>query len=815
MKVPMRWLADFVDTGLPPAELARRLTMAGLEAEKIEEIGTGWDNVFVGHVDRVERHPDADRLVLAEVQAGEHRLTVVTGAPNIAPGQTVALALAGARLIDGHSETLQYKTLKPGVIRGIRSEGMVCSEKELGLSGEHEGILVLEPEAPVGTPLADWLGDTVIEFEITPNLVHAFSVLGIAREAAAVTGSPLHLPPVFDLAVAPTGEEALVRVEAPDLCRRYCATVIEGLQVGPSPAWLTRRLAAAGLRSINNVVDVTNYVMLEWGQPLHAFDKDRLQDGHIVVRRARPGEIMETLDHQVRTLGPDVLVIADAKHAVGIAGVMGGVESEVSDETTGVILEAAAFDMGSVRRTARDLKLRTDASARFERGLDPELAGAAAARATRLLLDLNPGSRVTAVKDVYPEPVRPRSITLPFGLIERILGIRFEPSVVLDALTRLGFNPTLSTGGNRDELTVQVPTFRQDVTIQEDVVEEVARIVGYEALPETLPAGRTPPVARDHLFQLQTALRHVIAGAGGIETITYVTTSRQHLMAFGEDHQGTVGFLHRAPLTNMVRLRNPLQSDLDLLRPTIVPSLIEVAAENLKHQTAVRLFEMARVYLPRGRDELPREANVCALLMAGQRDPVSRFGQPGALDFFDLKGVVEVVAERAGIQPSFDVAVVPGLHPGRTAALIHAGERIGLLGELRPDLAALWGIGDHRVSVGEIDLDALLIASRGRAAEVRVPRFLPVQQDFAVVVTEETPAATVEQALLTGAGALATDISLFDVFRGPQLGENRKSLAYRVTFTAPDRALTDADLGKARGRIERVLAQKVNGTLRS
>ncbi|MDP9354015.1 MAG: phenylalanine--tRNA ligase subunit beta [Chloroflexota bacterium] len=815
MKVPMRWLADIVDTGLPPAELARRLTMAGLEAEKIEEIGAGWDNVFVGHVDRVEGHPDADRLVLADVQAGEHRLTVVTGAPNIAVGQTVALALAGARLIDGYSDTLQYKTLKPGVIRGVRSEGMVCSEKELGLSGEHEGILVLEPEAPVGAPLADWLGDTVIEFEITPNLVHAFSVLGIAREAAAVAAAPLRLPPTFDLGTAPTGEDELVRIEAPDLCQRYAAVVIEGIQVGPSPAWLARRLAAAGLRSINNVVDVTNYVMLEWGQPLHAFDKDRLHEGRIIVRRAAAGETIETLDHQVRSLGPDMLVIADADRPVGIAGVMGGLHSEVSDDTMTVILEAATFDMRSIRRTARDLRLRTDASARFERGLDPELVGPAAARAARLLLDLNPDSRVTAVRDVYPQPVQPHSIIMPFGLIERILGVAFDPAIVLDALTRLGFDPALAADDDQDRLTVQVPTYRHDVSLPEDVVEEVARIVGYDTLPETLPAGRTPPVVRDPMFRLQTDLRGLLAGAGCTETITYVAASEQHLLTLGADDQGAVGFVHRAPLADLVRLRNPLQSDRSLLRPTIVPSLLEVAAENLKHQTAVRLFELARVYLPQGRDALPREVNVCTLLLAGQRDPVNRFATPGDLDFFDLKGIVDVVASHAGVRPSFHVTALPGLHPGRAATLSHAGKPVGVLGELRPDVSARFGLADHRVAVAEIDLDALLVAAQAVTPEVRVPRFLPVQQDFAVVVAEETPAADVERALLTGAGALATGIALFDVFRGTQIGENRKSLAYRVTFTAPDRALTDSDLGKARGRIEKVLAQRVGGTLRA
>ncbi|HET7092883.1 MAG TPA: phenylalanine--tRNA ligase subunit beta, partial [Thermomicrobiales bacterium] len=371
MRVPLRWLSEFVEIDLTPAELARRLTMAGLEAEKIEIIGEGWDKVYVGSVERVEPHPDADRLVLATVDAGEHRLTVVTGAPNIRQGQKVALALAGARLIDGHSEGQVYKTLKPSAIRGVRSEGMVCSEKELGLSDEHEGILVLPADAPVGAPLADYLGDVVIEFEITPNLVHAFSIIGIAREAAAVLDEPLRLPDVPDLEAAPQGATDLIEVADPDLCSRYVAVVIDGVEVGPSPEWLTRRLTAAGLRPINNLVDVTNYVMLEWGQPLHAFDRDQLAGGRIVVRRARPGEPLETLDHQQRQLTDEMLVIADAERAVGIAGVMGGVDSEVSDATAAIVLESANFNMTSIRHTARALRLRTDASARFERGLDP------------------------------------------------------------------------------------------------------------------------------------------------------------------------------------------------------------------------------------------------------------------------------------------------------------------------------------------------------------------------------------------------------------------------------------------------------------
>jgi phenylalanyl-tRNA synthetase beta chain len=818
----MRWLREFVEPGLPPEELAYRLTMAGLEAEKIETIGEGWANVYVGRVERVEKHPDADRLLLADVVAGEHRLRVVTGAPNIAQGQTVALALAGARLIDGHSEGKVYKTLKPGTIRGVRSEGMVCSEKELGLSDEHEGIMVLPDDAPFGAPLADYLGETVIEFEITPNLVHAFSVLGIAREVAAQVGKRVNLPPVYDLGSAPAGTDDLVIVEDVELCPRYSAVVIEGVRVAPSPLWLQRRLDAAGLRPINNVVDVTNYVMLEWGQPLHAFDRDRLHEGRIVVRRARPGETIETLDHVVRQLTPDMLMIADADRAVAVAGVMGGVDSEVGDETTTVLLETANFEMTSVRHTARALKLRTDASARFERGLDPNLVWDAAARATHLLLDLCPGARVTEVSDVYSSPATPTTVSLPFDRIERVLGIRYEPEVVLDALDRLGLSPSLAETPDGRLLTVVVPTYRHDVAIPEDVIEEVARLIGYETLPATLPADRMPPVKRDPMLLLQREARDLLVGSGYGECVTYVTLSTGQLDAFqrGEDadpaRAGSRGFLHAPPLDQLLRLRNALQSGRDLLRPTLIPSLLEMAEQNLKHERSVRLVELARVYLPRGRDVLPHEASVAGLLLAGARDPFGRFAEPGELDFFDLKGDVDALIGRLGLSDvRYAPASHPSLHPGRAAEATIGGERVALLGELRPDVAAAFGLEDVRVSVAEVDLDLALRLSTAGGKQIRVPRYLPVEQDFAVVVEEGVPAGEVEQAILAGAGPLATGIALFDVFRGAQLGEGKKSLAYRVTFTALDRALTDDDLVKVRPKIERTVVQRVGGTLRA
>ncbi|MGH2560688.1 MAG: phenylalanine--tRNA ligase subunit beta [Thermomicrobiales bacterium] len=812
MNVPLRWLAEFVDTGLSPDELAHHLTMAGLEAEKTSVGGGEWENVFVGEVKKVEQHPNADRLVLAEVVAGDHRQTIVTGAPNIAAGQKVALALVGARLVDAYSETLKYKTLKPSSIRGIRSEGMVCSEKELGLSDEHEGILVLSADAPSGVPLREWLGDTVIEFEITPNLVHAFSIHGIAREAAALTNKPITLPPAVNFGELPGGDDDLVSIEAPDLCARYMGIVIEGVTVGPSPNWLTRRLTAAGLRSVNNVVDVTNYVMIETGQPLHAFDRTHLHEGRIVVRRARPSETIETLDHEQRELTPEILVIADADRAVAVAGVMGGVDSEVDETTTTLLLEGANFDLKSVRHTRMALKLRTDASARFERGLDPNLVGSAMARATHLLLDVCPGSRVAAVRDVYPLPQVPWTVALPFDRIERVLGVRYEPEHVLDVLRRLEFEPALDVDGT---LTVVVPTFRHDVTIQEDVIEEVARIIGYESLPSTLPTGALGSVKRDARYLLQQEVRKSLTGAGLSEAVNYVTISQRMIEPFAQT-DGEVGFIRQAPSNELLRLRNPIQSDRYLMRPTLLPSLLESVAANLKHTPSLRLFEIARVYLPRGRNELPDEIDVCGITMTGSREPLSRFTGPGELDYFDVKGVVEATLLRAGLPDvRFDRAEHPALHPGRAAAGYVGDRRVALFGELRPETAETFEIDAGRVCVAEIDLLAIMDAIPARVRQISAPRFLPVQQDFAIVVDDNRNAQDVEGALRTGAGPLVTDVVLFDVFQGEQIGNGKKSLAFQVTFTAPDRALTDAELVKVRGKIERVLGQRVGGVLRA
>ncbi|CAA9576167.1 MAG: Phenylalanyl-tRNA synthetase beta chain [uncultured Thermomicrobiales bacterium] len=818
----MRWLEEIVPTGLEPRELARRMTMAGLEAERVEEVPAGWDNVFVGLVTRVDRHPDADRLNLVDVDAGEHKLRVVTGAPNIAEGQRVALALAGARLIDPYTEspTPVYKTLKPGKIRGIVSEGMVCSERELGLSDEHEGIMVLSEDAPVGAPLKAWLGDTVIEFEITPNLVHAFSIVGIARQASALTGADVRVPRRVDLHTLP-GSSDVVAVDDVDLCPRLAGAVVTGVTVGPSPEWLQRRLVHAGLRPVNNLVDITNYVMLEFGQPLHAYDRRRLAGGRIVARRARPGETLETLDHQRRDLTGDMLVIADAEKPVGVAGVMGGVDSEVADDTTEILLEAAAFDMKAIRRSRTTLRLRTDASARFERGLDPNLPGDGIARALSLILAVCPGSTVTAFQDVYPEPVLPWHVTLPVSRFERVLGVAIPEPTIEETLTRLGFAPSFEGDGGERRLTVTVPTERRDVTIPEDVIEEVARVVGYDTLPETLPSGRLPAIDRALDVDWQRAVRRRLAAAGASECISYPTVGAPDLASLSGgtfDEATLVGVLDRRPAVDLLTLVNPIQAERPYLRNTLVPSLLALAAENRKHETRVALFEVGSTFRPVQGQELPDEVATLALVMSGARAVTDRFAAAGTLDYFDAKGVLESALGVDTLSaPLVFVAAeqpLPFLHPGRTADLRLGDRQVGVIGELRPDVARSVGFEDARVAVAEVDLRALFAARVTRPTGKRVPRFLPAQQDFAIVVDRSVSADAVRDALAAGAGALATGMTLFDVFEGEQIGADRKSLAWRVTFEAPDRALTDAELVKTRSRIAKVLKQRVDGVLR-
>jgi phenylalanyl-tRNA synthetase beta chain len=817
MLVPIRWLKEFVQTDLTTDQIAHKLTMAGLEAESITQIGAEWDNVFVGYVEKIARHPDADRLVLATVAAGEHRLTVVTGAPNITEDMKVALALAGARLVDPYSEEPKKITLKPSSIRGVRSEGMVCSEKELGLSDEHEGIMVLDDDAPVGTPLRDYLGDDVIEFEITPNLVHAFSVLGIARELAAIID---HSKPGVELADLESIErkDSLVTIEDESLCPRYALAILENVTVGPSPPWLQRRLEAISIRPINNVVDVSNYVMNEIGQPTHPFDADTLGEGRIVVRRGRDGEKLETIDHVKRTLDPDMLVIADAERAVAIAGVMGGVDTEVSDSTTRVLLESASFNSRSIRRTSRGLKLRSDASGRFERGVDPQLAWTAVQRIVRILQQIDPQIRVSAIADAYPQPTEPRALSMPFSEIERLLGMHVPVDDAIAILERLDFHPRLN--GAEDEATIHVlvPSYRSDVTMSADLVEEVARIYGYESLPETLPTGTASRVTRDPARIVDRIVQDALVQAGLQQVQTYTMIAEDDLISLSPDRNEIPDVLggYPRPESNYVRAVNPLRSDWEIMRLTLIPSLLKIIAENLKFTEQVPIFETARTYQPMGKDELPDERRAVCIAMAGAREPFSLYrATPSEYDFFHLKGVIELLLERLGAQgATFKKVSHPSLHPGRAAAIEYRGQQIGVAGELHPRVAGSFTI-DARVCVAEIDLRIFAETLNDPWTASSISRFQPIRQDFAIVVDEKVEVQAVEAALRSGAGPLASAIELFDIYRGTGVDPDKKSLAFRLTLSAPDRQLAEYEIDRIRTKIERNVKKQVGGSIRS
>jgi len=800
VRVSLRWLADYVDLALPARELAHRLTMAGLGVDTIESSGGDWEGICVGLVNSVDPHPNADRLRLATVElAGGERMTVVCGAPNVAAGQKIAFARTGARLIDGH--TGQPTVLKPAVIRGVESAGMVCSEKELGISDEHTGILVLPEDAPVGTPLDHYMGDTILNVDVTPNRPDCLSMIGVAREVAALSGGAAREPDsTYPEEGAPIEGRASVEIADPDLCSRYVATLIEGVTIGPSPPWMQERLIAGGMRPINNVVDITNYVMLELGQPLHAFDFARLGKGKIIVRRARPGERLLTLDGTEIALASDTLVIADAEVPVALAGVMGGLDSEVTEATTTVLLESANFNPVSIRRTATRLRARSEASSRFEKGLSPELTVVAARRATKLIVELGGGRAAQGIIDVYPRKAQKVRIELTRERLRRVLGVNLPASRVRDVLTSLGFS---CRSESPRRYAVGVPYWRTDVHIADDVVEEVARIVGYDQLPTSNLGGQVPSVLPQPLRDLRERVRDLLAAAGMQEVINYSLTTLEALQRVLAPEE----LAARPPL----RVANPLSADLEYLRTTLRASLLQTIASNLRHREGeIALFEAARVYLPAGED-LPQEQEHIAGVVGGWRE--DRWGRPTdeAIDFYDAKGYLQELLSGLGVTPTLVEADVFGMVPGRTAQVQVEGRVIGLLGQVHPRVAAAFDI-PRDLYLFEVVLDELLPCVGGPRHYESVPRFPAVVQDIALVVEQGVPAGSV-QAIIEQA-PLVRRAKLFDVYTGEQVGAGKKSLAFSVSYQSPDHTLTDQEVARAqRGILER-LKREVGATLR-
>ncbi|MBI1884893.1 MAG: phenylalanine--tRNA ligase subunit beta [Chloroflexi bacterium] len=800
MRVPVKWLSEYVDIALPLPELARRLTMAGLEVGEIITSGGDWEGVSIAQVVEVAKHPKADRLVLATVElGGGERQTVVCGAPNVAAGQKVAFAREGVTVIDGR--TGKPTALRRAVIRGVESVGMICSEKELGLSDYHEGIVVLPEDAAVGAPLASYLGDSVLDFDLRPNRPDALSVVGVAREVGALTGQPVREPSIeYAEAGPPIKGRVTVEVPARDLCPRYCAALIEGIRTGPSPVWMQERLTAAGLRLINNVVDITNYVMLEMGQPLHAFDFKKLRGGKIVVRRGRPGERLALLDGSQKELPPDVLVIADAEVAVAVAGVMGGADSEVDDKTTTVLLESANFNAASIRRTSQALKVRTDASNRFEKGLSRELPKLAACRAVKLMVELCGAKAAQGIVDVYPGREKEVRITVTQERLRRVLGVDLPVSRVRQVLGSLGFS---CRHVPPDRYVVRVPHWRTDVRIPDDVAEEVARIVGYDELPMTQLRGEVPAAERQPRRELRERARDVLAAAGMQEVVTYSLTDRETLAKVLDPEDMAI----YPPL----RIANPMSREQEYLRTTLRADLLETLASGLRVEPGVvALFETSRVYLPR-EDDLPQEVeSVCGVLSGVKPD---RWGQPQgeAVGFFDAKGIIERLLAGLEVNATFEEGHDFAYLPGHTAAVTVGDGRAGLVGQVHPRVAAGFDI-DQDVFMFELNLEALLPHVPDLPRYQPVARFPSVEQDLAVTVDESLPAARVQEAI--EGSPLVRRARLFDVYTGPPVPPGKKSLAFSVSFQSPGHTLTDAEVEEERRRIVQRLERELGATLR-
>ncbi|MCS6826674.1 MAG: phenylalanine--tRNA ligase subunit beta [Caldilinea sp.] len=855
MLAPLSWLKEYVDITLPVEALAERLTLAGLAVDAIHRIGDWWDpeTIVVGRVVAVLPHPDADRLVLVDVDYGSDApQRVVTGAPNLfqfrgietPPVLKVAFARAGAVLVDAYSEERPRpkKKLKPSKIRGVESAGMVCSERELGLSEEHEGILLLPEDAPVGMPLRDYLGDLVLEFDLTPDMARALSMIGVAREISALTEARLHLPPdVFPAQGEDRVDEYIaVRIEEPTLCNRYTGVVIRDVTVGPSPKWMQDRLIKAGMRPINNIVDITNYVMLEYGQPLHAFDYDVLvrraqQNGEriptIIVRRARNGEKFITLDAVERTLDGEMLMIADALGSIAIAGVMGGQESEVSDKTRNILLESATFEGINNRRTSQKLKLFSAASYRFARGVPATLNDIAARRAADLMRRYAGGRIVPGLADAYPVPQRPVVVYTTESDMRRILGMPVTLKQAGDALRRLDFSvrrvaepdpnaqPEATFALHRQPgeplLECTVPWHRLDVTIPADLIEETARILGYESVPLTLMEDALPTQRRNEVIETEEQIRDILVGCGLQDTINYALTSPENHTRLGLNYAP----LYASPDGAFIELANPIAAERRVMRRSLLVSALESLQYNLRYADRLAMFEIGRVYLPElGDGLLPFEDRRLSLVMVGPRQPQDFYAtNREEMDFFDLKGVLETLLERLGFKRE-SVEYRPlqnvGAFGPRCAEVLIEGEVAGLFGEVHPQVRAAFDLPAVRINAAELRIERLLRPHWRFDPMTPISPYPPVVEDLAFIVDEAIPVRAVESAIRAAGGPLLTDVALFDLYRGEPLPPGTKSLAFRLTYQSQEANLRDADVVKLRERIIRRVEREVGGKLR-
>jgi len=798
VKIPYSWVREFVDLRLSPQDAADRLVNAGIEVASVTPLApTGLRGAVIGEIEAIERELDESRghrLVVCRVRAGKgEHFSVVCGAPNTRAGVRAAFAPPGATL-PGLGAVAAKK------IHGVESQGILCSERELGLGDEHEaGLLLLDGDAPVGGDLARHLGldDHVLEIEITPNRPDCLSVLGIARELAALTGARLRPPKIrMKEGAPPVRTLARVRIEAPALCPRYTVRVIDGVRVAPSPAWMQSRLRAAGLRPISNVVDVTNYVLWELGHPLHAFDHATVADATIVVRRAREGERFTTLDGQVHALDPGMCVIADPRRAIGLAGVMGGRNSEVTASTTRVLLESAYFDPAATRRTSRTLGLKTDAAYRFERGADIEGLVDAGARTAALIAELGGGTVARGVLDAYPRKRRPVRVRLRMSRVQRVLGVAPPPAKARRILTGLEL-PVRARG--RD-LEVDVPSFRRDLAIEDDLVEEIIRVWGYERIPTTFSRGDVAPARDSETGRQERLVREILVGAGLAECVTYAFSDPVRSAALGASR----------PL----KLLNPLSQDAAALREHPLEGLLGVVATNLsRQQPAVRVFELCRTYeAAPGGDTDTAEPRWAVVALAGARAEAGWHTPATKVDVFDAKGVAELVVAGFGLTPTTRLGgALAGFEPDSHATLLVGDAGVGEFGEVAASARAAYGI-EVPVFAAALRLDGALPTAPRTPRHEPLPRFPAVQRDMAFALGERPVTAdAIADAIRGEAGPLLRGLAVFDVFPLP---DGRRSIAFRLTFQAEDRTLTDDEVNAIHARVAQRVCAALGLTLR-
>lgn len=825
MRVPFSWLCEYVRPrhGIPleAGDVARRLMMAGISVESIDEAGHDIRGVRVGMVESVTDHPESKTLSVCIVDVGLKRVQLVTGALNVKPDMKVAVALAGATLPRG----VQIGVAEFG---GIRSEGMMCSAWELGLSDERPdartGVMVLPQEAPVGADLVEYLSlkDEVLVLDLTPNRADCLSVIGLANEVAALTASELAVPQWTVQNELPLKTEDLVAVEVrdPSLCPRYSARAVREVRVGPSPLWLQRRLHLCGIRSISNVVDVTNYVMLETGQPLHAFDLSLVEGSKVVVRRALPDERILTLDGVERTLSPEMLVIADSQKPIAIAGVIGGANTEVNDGTTRVLIESAHFNGPSVRRTARALGIYSEAALRFEKWVDPNGTVVAMNRASQLMADIGAGKPTSGWIDLYPRPIKDREIRVRPRYVNSVLKTKLTARKMGWFLERLGFEvkgPRGRTG--TDEFFVKIPTRRADIVEEVDLIEEIVRLYGYDMIDTRMPNRDGALVQKPPRQRLAAKLRRVMASMGLFEAITrsYLAEKLLDELGIPQSHDWRLA----------IRLRNPMTEDQALLRRSLIPCLLNALSYNANRGVRdLGLFEIGTVYMPRSLPpvDLPEERLCLAVGLMGKVVRRQWIGDDIPGDFYLLKGMLEtgaaeLLGSRSGIVLEFDRESNPVLHPGRCAAIRLGTRRIGIMGELDPRLAMRLGL-EPPVSLAEVELDPIFEASsddiRGTVRQFHpVPRYPSARRDIALIVDESVPAAEITKEIVSRGGVLLREVRLFDVYKGKNIPADKRSLAYSLTYRAEDHTLTDEEVDRIHDEVRRALAEKFEAILRS